>query len=378
MTAITKDLANCILDLARDSSSQGRGALLNAITDLYEKTEYSQSDAERELMVDILGQLVGDIETAVRRDLAERLSANDHAPRELIVMLANDAIEVAKPILLQSAVLEDPDLVEIVRQRTAEHRLTVATRASVSEPVSDALVGSGDEDAIETLLRNPRAEISRVASEYLVAESQKVDRFQKPLLARADLPADLAHRMFWWVSAALRRYIVENFEVEVEGLDGEIEQAVQAMAKEPAHFGRRPSHAEQLVARLVDLGEFNELFLVQSLRHQHVSVFIAGIAHMAGVDMSMARRIIFDKGGEALTLTCKAIGMDRANFAAVFLRIRKAVGNGEAIQPALLERMLGVYDKMSQAKAMSILRLWQQDAPIVAAVIPPGLVASAT
>ena len=62
MTAITKDLASCILDLARDSSSQGRGTLLKAITNLYEKTEYSQSDAERELMVDILGRLVGEIE----------------------------------------------------------------------------------------------------------------------------------------------------------------------------------------------------------------------------------------------------------------------------------------------------------------------------
>ena len=43
MTAITNDLAGCILDLTRDSSSQGRGTLLKAITNLYEKTEYSQS-----------------------------------------------------------------------------------------------------------------------------------------------------------------------------------------------------------------------------------------------------------------------------------------------------------------------------------------------
>ena len=378
MTAITNDLAGCILDLARDSSSQGRGTLLKAITNLYEKTEYNQSAAERELMIDILGRLVGDIETEVRRYLARRLSVNDHAPHELMVMLANDEIEVAKPILLESGVLEDPDLVEIVRQRTAEHRLAIATRAELSEMVSDAIVESGDEDVIETLLRNPSAALSRAASEYLVASSQKIDRFQKPMLARADLPPDLAHRMFWWVSAALRRHIMENFAVEIAMVDRDLDPSASGVMEEPSHFGRRPSNAERLVARLVELGEFNELFLVQSLRHQHVSVFIAGIAHMAGVDLNMARRIIFDKGGEALTLACKAIGMDRANFAAIFLRIRKAVNNGAPTQPAVLERMLAQYDKMSRGKAKAILRLWQQDAHLVAAVIPPGLTARAS
>lgn len=378
MTAITKDLASCILDLARDGTSQGRGTLLKAITNLYEKTEYSQSDAEHELMVDILGRLVGDIETEVRRYLAQRLAVNDHAPHELMVMLANDEIEVAKPILLESGVLEDSDLVEIVRQRTAEHRLAIATRAEVSEMVSDAIVESGDEDVIETLLRNPSAELSRAASEYLVASSQKIDRFQKPLLARADLPSDLAHRMFWWVSAALRRHIMENFAIEVAMADRDLDQSASGVMEEPSHFGRRPSHAERLVARLVELGEFNELFLVQSLRHQHVSVFIAGIAHMAGVDLSMARRIIFDKGGEALTLACKAMGMDRANFAAIFLRIRKAVNQGAATQPVVLERMLAHYDKMSRGRAKAIVALWQQDAHLVTAIMPPGLTARAS
>ena len=371
MIAITKDRANRILDLASDSSSQGRETLLKAITELYEKTETKQSDAERELMVDILGQLVSEIETVVRRDLAQRFSANHSAPRELIVMLANDEIEVARPILMHSGVLEDPDLVEIVRQRTAEHRLAVASREEVGETVSDAIVESGDEDVIEVLLRNPRAALSAEATEHVVAESRKVDRYQKPLLARVDLPPDLAHLMFWWVSAMLRRHILEKFQVEVEPLDIDIVQTTQAVV-DSSRFARRPSHAERLVARLVDLGELNEIFLVQSLRHQHVSVFIAGIAHLAGVDMSMAGRIIFDKGGEALIPICKAIGMGRGNFATVFMRIRKAVNDDATTKPALLERMLAVYDNMPRSKASSILRLWQTDANFAAAIILPA------
>ena len=58
-------------------------------------------------------------------------------------MLANDDIEVAYPILAFNKVLQDADLIEVIRHRTLEHQLVIAIREDVSEAVSDALVRTG-------------------------------------------------------------------------------------------------------------------------------------------------------------------------------------------------------------------------------------------
>ena len=129
-----------LLKMAQDRSVQGRKALVNTISDLFSERASGLSEREHALMNDILGKLVHDFEMSVRQELAERLAARENAPHELIVALANDEIEVARPILMESSVLETPELIEIIKNRTREHQLAIAMRRSVNEIISDALV----------------------------------------------------------------------------------------------------------------------------------------------------------------------------------------------------------------------------------------------
>ena len=117
------------------------------------------SDRERALMADILTRLVGDFELAVRRMLSARLAERATVPRDLVVLLANDAIEVARPILFRSTVLGDDELIEIIHHRTLEHQLAIAMRQDLSARVSEALAGTENVDVITTLLQNAGAEI---------------------------------------------------------------------------------------------------------------------------------------------------------------------------------------------------------------------------
>ena len=169
-----------LLALAHDKSVDSRRALLQNISDLFMDDGGRLSERERALMGGIVTQLIHDVEMSVRKELAERLATLPNAPRELIVTLANDAIEIAHPILRQSGVLNDTDLIDIVKGRTQEHRLAVAMRSELSFEVSQALIDSGNQDVIETLINNHDAELSRRAMDYLVSESQRIDRFQQP------------------------------------------------------------------------------------------------------------------------------------------------------------------------------------------------------
>ena len=121
-------------------------------------------------MSDVLGTLIHDIEMEIRQDLALRLVGMPKAPRELALMLANDEIYVARPLLKKSGVLADPDLVEIIEQRTKEHRLAIALQKPLGEHVTDAILDQGEPDVIEELLNNQDAVLSQRAMEYLVAE----------------------------------------------------------------------------------------------------------------------------------------------------------------------------------------------------------------
>ena len=222
-----------LLDLARDRSVASRTRLVETVSDLFFDKKSTLSDRERALMTEILRRLIHDIEMSVRRTLAERLAAEPDAPSELITQLANDEIEVAYPVLVKSSVLQDAELIEIIHQRTLEHQLAITTRERLSRTVSDALVNTGHTDVIKALLENHGAEIGHATMEFLVEQSKRIDAYQNPLVARPDLPGELAKRMYWWVSAALRRHLVAAFDIDPSELDRRIEGHRQGPARRP-------------------------------------------------------------------------------------------------------------------------------------------------
>jgi uncharacterized protein (DUF2336 family) len=351
-----------LVDLARQKTAESRKVLLDNMYDMFISNENRLNDHERALMGDILVKLVGNIETAVRRQLSERLSEVDTAPPEVIRLLANDMIEIARPVLENSSVLHNEDLVEIIRHRTDEHRLAIAIREGVDEEVSDALVEFGDQDVIEALLKNPDAEISRRAMEYLVAESRRVDRFQEPLVNRADLPVDLAYRMYWWVSAALRRKIVLDFEVDELEIDSVIEDATKRAIAEHEPMDSASAKAYRLVHKMWEAGELSIRFLLQALRQQRTQVFVAGLAVLANLTLTIAQRIFADKGGESLAIVCKAIGVTRSDFTTLFLLLQQARDGGRGQATGILNEILSLYDSIERNNAVVALRLWQRDA----------------
>ena len=151
---------------------------------------------------------------SVRRILSERLAERLDAPRDLVVTLANDEIEVAHPILVKSEVLQDPELIEIVQHRTMEHQVAVAMRPNISEQVSNVLVQTNNEEVITALLSNQDAPISNTTMNHLVEQSAQVPGYQEPLVNRHDLPRALLKKLYWGVSAALRKHVLANFDLE--------------------------------------------------------------------------------------------------------------------------------------------------------------------
>ena len=62
---------------------------------------------EHELMQEILRHLTRDVEMAIRIALAQRLAEDASVPHDLILLLVDDSIEVARPLILHSPLLTE-------------------------------------------------------------------------------------------------------------------------------------------------------------------------------------------------------------------------------------------------------------------------------
>jgi uncharacterized protein (DUF2336 family) len=349
-----------LIALSKDSSKRGRRQLFTNISDLFLQDEERLSEQEHALIVSILTKLLSEIETTLRQNLAEELADHENVPHGLITLLANDEIDVARPILFKSHILAEPDLIEIIQNRGKEHMLTIAERDDINTTLSDMLISHGDEDVISHLIENGDAKISRKSMEYLVEESRRIDRFQEPLIARHDIPAELAHKMFWWVSAALRRHILENFEID----ELELNEKIVAAAKTEYRYDvkENSSDADKLISELSKRKELNEKFLVQALRGRQIRLFIIGLAELSGLDYQKISRFIYDPNAEALIVVIKALEFSRNSFFTIYLLTRNISHNRKVkntTQPEEVEIIMKFYDKLSTKKAKMTLRFWQ-------------------
>jgi uncharacterized protein (DUF2336 family) len=311
---------------------------------------------------------VHDFETSVRKIISERLAEWPGLPTDLITFLANNDIDVAYPILTQSGLLADEGLIEIIQHRTAEHQMAISIRKNISEEVSTAIVEEGHEAVVKKLLENENAKISKDTMSYLVEESKRVNTFREPILHRDELEPEMAQRMFMWVSAALRRHIMENFPLDENIVDDMLEKsAIETFAN--MSTSRSPKKiSDRLAEDLIEEGEVNTDLLIEVLNDGEVPLFLALLKRTSGLREQLIKKIVFEPGGEGLAIACKALGISKAEFASIFTSTRGTNPNIVNDFSREIRAALKFYSSMSESAARQVLRKWQRDASYLSAL----------
>lgn len=372
-----QDQIRDLLALARDTSIAARMRLVDEIGDLFAERETVLSQHERAMMIDIMEKLIRDFEMTVRHALAERLAQEPKAPSALISILANDEIEVARPVLMHSDVLRDRELIQIVRNRTRQHRLAITLRQELSESLSEAIAENGEEDVIRSLLCNPSARISEATMAYLVDQARQVDSFQEPLVARQDLGPILARRLLGYVSAALRVRILEQYEIGENDLDDALERITQDVggvppeAEQDEESGSEPlpntvlppvsGSAWTLARRIAEEQTIDAALIIKVLRRGEIALFEALFGELSGIHPPRLQHVLYEKGGRSLAVVCRALGIDKANFAPIYLLTRKGQGGGaQPADPRELSAALSFFSDINGEAATQVLRRWQR------------------
>jgi uncharacterized protein (DUF2336 family) len=387
-----------LLQVAQADRGQARGVaraqIGNQLGEILADAPTAFDPSAFDIAADIVRRLIRETEAEIRQRLAESLAANPDAPRELVFALANDEIQIARPLLTMSAALNDADLVEIIRQRGSAHSLAIATREDIGAGVSAALVATGDADVMAELLENRSAEIAAATYAYLADFARENERLQSGLVTREDLPADLAAKLYGWVAADLKRQIRERYafqpdssQSERAGLSAnwssEVEWAIDEAAGNAA-----ADHGEAMAwgssaDRLADTIKAERLndpaILVRTLRQGHVSLFEALFARFAELPMRLTRRVVFQADGRALAVAARALGMERAQYLVLARLVRRTSTSEGRVQPESGDarfdppsEAVAIFERLGLPEAVEIMKRWRsrQAQPIPARGLP--------
>ncbi len=344
-----------LAQLAVNPQATGRDDIYLSVATLYRSQGELLSERERRLMREILFRLTRDVEMAIRIKLAEKLADDENTPIDLILLLCDDKIEVARPIILRSRKLTDSDILKFVTEASVAHQTACAERPNIGEPVTSALAHLDAESVLVALVRNATARITPGTFETLVEKSKKVASIQEPLARREDLPSPLATQMCGWVSDALKTYIVQSHRVSPEAVARVVGQAAASVA---ASGGKTEAgeNSRKLVDKLAAAGQLKAGFLLRVLHQGQMDMFETAFAKLLAVDLPSMRRLLYENGPRPVALACRAAGIDKCVFPTVFNLSRHARGYRPTLSVPERAEVDTVFDTFSRIDALTRLK----------------------
>lgn len=342
-----------LLSLARDKSSASRESLSDVVADLFHGRTNVLTKDERVLMHRMIRHLVEDIERLVRSGLSRELSTSTSIPRATVLAVARDKDPVAYAILMESSVLADPELIEVVRHRTLQHQLAMARRrGGMNGHITDVLAQSGNADLVAGLFDDaPDA-----AGHAPDMDTSRLDS--------RDLAPELARRLCLWVSVALRQHLLEQFKVDEVALDDALEHAVEeagsvggwsysVSAPNEAQAPGDPDADAQMIAHL---------------RRGDIPQFEAVLSRISGLRPQLIGRMVYERGGEALATICMAANMTKRSFAAIFLLSREAWPEQEEVGAQEVAHALSFFDQLNPVAAKRVVARWRRNSDYLNAI----------
>lgn len=346
-----------LIEMAKEPSSERRRELLRGVTDLFFSSDDMRGGEEMELFDDVLSQLAGEMEEAVRGELAQRMSSAASPPRGLLRDLARDvSIDVARPVLENSRALTDDDLLSVARTRGQDHLRAISQRPTVSEAVSEAIVERGDDATLGVLLANEGAAMSREVQEMVVDRAVENPALHEAVVTRKALPVDLLNEMYFVVEARLRGEILARNElVDPAELDAALAAGRKQLAARDGALPSDYSDAEKQIRVLRLRGAITPQVLAGFLRARETTKFLVALSELADIDFHTARRILERRELDALSIVCKAAGFERSLYLtfAVLILDRDANAMGRAREYGEL------YENLPREAAQRTIRFWR-------------------
>lgn len=316
-----QDYLTRLEQLVSEEAEPNKERLLGTVTDLFFLTKHQHTDDDIAIFGVVMEQLAYRVQLKPRADFAERIADSDRAARRLLLRLATDEIQVARPVLERSVCICEDDLVEIARSSSLAHLCAISSRAAVTPPITDVIVPRGDDEVLVRLASNARVEFSRRGYAGLLARAAMCQELREIVETRGVVGRDLWSRL-WLYSLDLREKFARRNSVGDVGL----KRLVVALPAD--HDGRAansPSDPEQAAESEANL-KLAAAGLLEHARAKNVAEVLKCLCILSGADQTKVRHMLLQAHVNAFGIFCRAHKIDSTTFAAL-LQLRVSTGD---------------------------------------------------
>lgn len=305
--------------------------------------ERNLSEKERALAEEIFRVLAADAELRVREALSEALNDCPDLPRDVAVTLTRDVNSVSLPMIVNSLVLTDADLVEIIRSGEGEKQTGVAKRPSLSAAVSSSLAATANETAIATLIANPGADIPEGSLHSVLDRYGSRVGVQDAMAERARLPVAVSEKLVALVGDRLYDRLLSQKAIS-DKVATDIIMRMRARVVMSLSFESDDDRLRELVDSLHRNDRLPPALVIRSACMGDMRFFEAAMAARAGIPLENAIQLIQDPGGRGLAALCRRADIPetamRALCAAVEVARETDYDGGENDRDRFTRRMV--------------------------------------
>ncbi|HVJ42544.1 MAG TPA: DUF2336 domain-containing protein [Dongiaceae bacterium] len=281
--------------LLNDPSVDARAGTAAKVAKAFDASQLS--DKERELAAQIFRIMAKDAEVMVRKTLAKHLKANPDLPKDVALALARDVEEVSLPVLEFSSVLDDADLIDIVRSSSADKQKAVARRDSVSTKVANALIDHGKSaGVVAELMNNRTAQLGEAEYAKALKKHGSDPAVANSVASRPQLPITIAERVVNMVSERLHEFLLSKHEIAPELATDIILQVRERATVNLLPPGAQSADVVDLCKQLRDNRRLTPSLILRALCTGDLAFFEASLAVLSNTSIVNARMLIHDEG----------------------------------------------------------------------------------
>ncbi|AVF04804.1 MULTISPECIES: DUF2336 domain-containing protein [Devosia] len=335
--------------MEREQLFRTTAQLFSYVSDRCDDDQVAQYD-------EVLCQLAELVEVEARVHVAKLLAPLERAPGTVIVKLANDVIEVARPLLEFSNVLSDDDLIDIITRQTEDHRVAIAGRSMLTERVGDALVDHGETASVVRLVRNPKAEFDRATLEKLVKRATEDAEIASDLRGRSDIDWKSLRGEIDQVAGKVLQTL-GNLDRQVDPVAaGKINTVVYNRIRNRAGFNAQEwKVAYNQVKGLADRKQLDDRALARFARFGYGHHAAAAMAVMLQVAPEIVVKWLAGQDYVAVIVALRATGMAPDLFEAIVATLPWRDLPSDADKKMVLSR----FDALDRDDAKHIFELWR-------------------
>lgn len=291
------------LFLTDDADENVRSILAAKISALAPGLAADEVDILRRMTYEALEKLARDQAIKVRKVVAETLRDMADAPPAVILHLAEDSeLVVCAPILENSPVLTDRDLVQIINLNPADGAISaISQRENLPDEVMEKIFASNDAAAVASLLGNSTVSIKEDLLERICDKSRTIKSLQAPLVHRPELSKGVALRLADFVADHLIKALLHRKDLDPSIADAvreEVSWRLDLVAEEEAAAETETAYTK--AKRLHGEGNLVPDMVNSALKAGQKEYAMAALAVLADMPMKTVETVASSRSAKGL------------------------------------------------------------------------------